>query len=122
MRQPAAVAGDQVTGTCIGHQIPSATGTTPVPPIAFSAPVTLGLATTVFIGKTLVALKDSSGPGVHVPADPAVPANQQMGKVVSGSMTVKVENRPMATGASSCSMCMGPATKLATTQTTVLVG
>ncbi|PZS32181.1 MAG: hypothetical protein DLM59_08615, partial [Pseudonocardiales bacterium] len=67
MGTPAAVAGDQVTGTCAIHQIPNpASGAPqPGPPFPFSAPLTLGLATrTLIAGKPAVVVGAS---GLNTP-------------------------------------------------------
>jgi len=57
MGQPAAVAGDQVTGTCLLHLAPNpATGIPqPAPPLPFAAPITTGTCATVLIGGTPAA-------------------------------------------------------------------
>ena len=58
MGTPAAVAGDQVTGTCPMHLMPNpASGAPqPAPPLPFAAPVTIGVCQTVLIGGTPAAV------------------------------------------------------------------
>jgi uncharacterized Zn-binding protein involved in type VI secretion len=128
MGTPAAVAGDQITGICVGHQIIGPLGNPlPAPPMPFSAPLTTGLSTSVLIGGKPAALVGSSGMSVppHVglhASDPFMAPPMQQGNVVSGSPTVLVEGKPLATMSSSCTMCMGPAVSLVATGATVLVG
>jgi uncharacterized Zn-binding protein involved in type VI secretion len=129
MGVPAAVAGDQITGICIGHVIPGPPVGNPVPgpPFPFSAPLTLGLSTSVLICGKPAALMGSSGfntpphVGLH-PTDPFFAPPTQQGRVVSGSTTVLVENKPLATMSSQCTMCLAPATTLVASAATVLVG
>jgi uncharacterized Zn-binding protein involved in type VI secretion len=128
MGTPAAVAGDKITGICVGHQLIGPVGSPiPAPPMPFSAPLTLGLSTSVLIAGKPAALVGSSGMAVppHVglhASDPFMAPPMQQGNVVSGSMTVLVEGKPLATMSSSCTMCMGPAVSLVATAATVLVG
>ncbi len=125
MGTPAAVQGDRVTGTCVGHQVPSASGTAPAPPMPFGAPLLTGLATTVLNGGKPAAV-DGSGGTCNPPhtglQDPFMAAPSQRGTVVSGSATVLFEGKPAATASSNCTMCMGPATSLLASASTVLVG
>jgi uncharacterized Zn-binding protein involved in type VI secretion len=127
MGAPAAVAGDRVTGLCMGHQIPSPTGgPVPAPPMPFSAPLTTGLAAKVLITGKPAAVVGSGGVSVppHVglhPSDPFLAPPMQKGTVVSGSATVLIEGKPAATLQSQCTMCLGPATTLLATAATVLI-
>ena len=128
MGTPAAVAGDQITGICVGHQTISPVGNPiPAPPMPFAAPLTTGLSTSVLIGGKPAAVVGSGGlavpphVGLHA-SDPFMAPPMQRGTVVSGSPTVLVEGKPLATMSSSCTMCMGPATSLVATGATVLVG
>ena len=59
--------------------------------------------------------------GLHA-SDPFMAPPLQQGTVVSGSVTVLVEGKPLANMSSSCTMCMGPAVSLVATGATVLVG
>ena len=59
--------------------------------------------------------------GLHV-SDPFLAPPLQVGRVVSGSATVLVEGRPMATASSSCTVCLGLPGQLMATASTVLVG
>jgi uncharacterized Zn-binding protein involved in type VI secretion len=128
MGTPAAVAGDQITGICVGHQTIGPLGVPiPAPPMPFSAPLTTGLSTSVLIAGKPAALAGSGGMSVppHVglhASDPFMAPPMQQGTVVSGSMTVLVEGKPLANATSSCTMCMGPALSLVATGATVLVG
>ena len=124
----AAVAGDRVMGTCAGHQIPGPVGNPmPAPPMPFSAPLTLGLATKVLIAGKPAAVVGANGlnvpphVGLHA-SDPFMVPPMQKGTVMSGSTTVLIEGKPAATASSQCMMCLGlPATLLATAST-VLIG
>ena len=129
MGTPAAVMGDQVTGTCMAHLIPNpATGAPqPAPPMPFAAPLLVGLATKTMIGGKPAAVQGSSGVntpphvGLH-PSDPfMVPATEQ-GQVTVGSTTVLIEGRPAARTGSTCTICAGAPGQLTGSATTVLVG
>jgi uncharacterized Zn-binding protein involved in type VI secretion len=93
----------------------------------FSAPLTTGLATKVLIAGKPAAVAGSWGlstpphVGLHA-SDPFLAPPMQKGTVVAGSATVLIEGRPAATMQSSCTMCLGPATTLAATASTVLIG
>ena len=128
MTAPVAVQGDRITGICNGHQIPGGTGNpVPAPPLPFSSPLTAGLATSVTVGGTPAAVVGSGGTcdpghtGLHG-SDPFLSGPSQRGAVVSGSSTVFFDGQPAATATSNCTMCMGPASALVTTQSTVLAG
>jgi len=125
---PAAVAGDQIMGLCVGHQIIGPLGVpAPAPPMPFSAPLTTGLATTVMIVGKPAAVVGSGGMSVppHVglhASDPFMIPLQQKGTIVMGSATVFIEGKPAASASSMCTMCIAPATSLAATGLTVLIG
>src|SRR5689334_10697961 len=106
MGAPAIVMGDQVTGMCV-HQVPSPVGNPmPGPPMPFSAPLTLGLCTTVLIGGKPAAVMGSSGinqpphVGLHL-SDPFMTPTLQVGRVVSGSPTVLFGGQPAASATAS---------------------
>ena len=128
MGSPAIVMGDQITGQCPIHMIPNpARGMPqPSPPLPFSAPVNIGVVNTVLIGGKPAAVMGSSGMntpphvGLH-PADPYFVPVMQVGRVVSGSMTVLIGGQPAATQQSTCTCCATPGTPMPTT-TTVLIG
>ena len=128
MGAPAIVMGDQITGQCPIHLIPNpATGAPqPAPPMPFSAPLTMGLATTVIIGGKAAAVAGSSGlntpphVGLH-PSDPFMAPPTEQGQVVAGSVTVLIENKPAATAQSTCTCCATPGT-LVPTIATVIIG
>lgn len=129
MGAPAAVAGDRISGTCAVHQIPNpASGAPqPGPPMPFSAPLTIGLATRTLIAGKPAAVVGSSGLNVppHVglhPADPFMAPPMQKGQVVGGSATVLIEGKPAATSAATTTICMGSPGALAGTAATVLIG
>jgi uncharacterized Zn-binding protein involved in type VI secretion len=125
---PAIVMGDQITGQCPNHLIPNpATGAPqPSPPLPFSAPLTMGLATKTMIGGKAAAVVGSSGlntpphVGLH-PSDPYMAPPTEQGQVMSGSATVLIEGKPAATAQSSCTCCVVPGT-LVPTVATVLIG
>ncbi len=129
MGAPAAVLGDRISGTCPIHQIPNpASGVPqPGPPMPFSAPLTIGLATRTFIAGKPAAVVGSSGLNVppHVglhPADPFMAPPVQKGTVVGGSATVLIEGKPAATSAATTTMCAGLPGALTGTAATVLIG
>ena len=118
MPAPAVVMGDRVTGICPIHQIPNpaALGApTPGPPMPFSAPLLLNLATTVLIHGKPAAVMGSQGMntpphvGLHA-TDPFMVPTMQIGRVLSGSPTVFFDKKPAATAQSSTMMCMTPGT------------
>jgi len=128
MGAPPIVMGDRVTGQCPAHLVPGPLGA-PVPspaPLPFSAPMTQALSTTVSMGGKFVALAGSSGlnlpphVGLH-PSDPFLVPATQMGRIVSGSATVLVQGKPVATQQSSCTLCASPG-RAVPSVTTVLVG
>lgn len=128
MGSPAIVQGDRIGGQCSIHQIPNpATGAPqPAPPMPFSAPLTQGLATDVFIGGKAAAVNGSSGyntpphVGLHASDQYFVPTTQE-GKVSSGSSTVFFAGKAAATAQSSCTMC-SESGSLTATVTTVELG
>jgi uncharacterized Zn-binding protein involved in type VI secretion len=129
MGTAAAMMGDRITATCIGHQIPNpASGAPqPAPPMPFSAPLTQGLDTTVLIGNTFAAVVGSSGlntpphVGLHA-SDPFMSPTNQQGTVTAGSDTVYFDGKPAAKPGSSCTVCFGAPGQLAGTADTVLIG
>jgi len=121
------VAGDKVTGVCI-HLIPGAFGAPqPGPPLPFSAPLTLGLATTVLIAGKPAAVVGSSGlsvpphAGLH-PTDPNMLPPTQQGTVVTGVPSVLIEGRPAAATGSQSTVCAGKPGTVVGSAATVLVG
>ena len=50
MGTPAAVLGDRIVGTCVGHLVPAPSGTAPAPPLPFAAPVVEQVASSVLVG------------------------------------------------------------------------
>jgi len=120
--------GDKITGQCPIHLMPNpATGAPqPSPPLPFSAPLTMGLATTVMIAGKPAAVAGSSGlntpphVGLH-PSDPYMVPAMEKGQVVVGSVTVMFGGKPAATAQSTCICCATPGTLVPTVQT-VLIG
>jgi uncharacterized Zn-binding protein involved in type VI secretion len=128
MGTPAAVAGDRISGTCTRHLIPGPTGApSPAPPLPFSSPLTVALATRTLIKGKPAAVQGSSGlntpphVGLH-PSDPFMLASAQIGRVVKGSASVLIEGRPAAKTGSTCTINAGAPGQLAGTATTVLIG
>jgi len=114
---PPIVMGDQVTGVCPTHVMPNPASGIPQPagPLPFSAPLTVGVAVTVMIGGLPAALVGSLGYNTppHIglaPVDPFFVPTLQIGTVVSGSLTVFVEGRPLATAIGTATMCATPGT------------
>lgn len=127
MGTPAVVMGDRVTGICPNHMIPSPTGAPmPSPPLPFSAPLTMGLVSTVLIAGKPAAVMGSSGfntpphVGLH-PSDPFLAPPMQKGQILSGSPTVMIGGQPAATMQSSCTCCAVPG-MIVPTVATVLIG
>ena len=126
---PAAVMGDRIIGTCMGHQIPSppAGNPGPAPPMPFSAPLLQGLATKVLIAGKAAAVVGSSGintpphVGLH-PSDPFFAPPAQQGRVVMGSTTVLIEGKPAAKSGSQALIDFGLPGNLVGSAATVLVG
>jgi uncharacterized Zn-binding protein involved in type VI secretion len=123
---PAAVMGDRITGTCI-HPVPSPGAGAPVPtPLAFSAPLLQGLASTVLIEGKAAAVVGSAGLNTaptHVGITDAFAApNLQRGTVTSGSTTVLIEGHPAARTGSSAKTCTAPGTVTGTAATVLLGG
>ena len=115
MSAPPIVMNDQVTGVCPTHLMPNpATGIPqPAGPLPFSAPLTIGLATTVTIGGLAAAVVGAMGyntpphVGLH-PSDPFLLPTLQVGTVVAGSPTVFIEGKPAATAMGQATMCATP--------------
>jgi uncharacterized Zn-binding protein involved in type VI secretion len=126
---PAAVMGDRIIGTCVGHQIPAppAGNPGPAPPMPFSAPLVQGLATKVLIAGKPAAVVGSSGintpphVGLHV-SDPFFAPPTQQGRVVMGSTTVLIEGKPAAKTGSQALIDFGLPGNLVGSAATVLVG
>lgn len=129
MGTPAAVAGDRILGTCLGHIVPTPTGApAPAPPLPFAAPVIQALATSVLIGGKPAVLVGSAGintmsphVGLH-PGDPAFAPPMQRGTVLLGSSTVLVEGTPVASTGARCQLCTTPAGTLVGSVPSVLIG
>jgi uncharacterized Zn-binding protein involved in type VI secretion len=128
MGAPAVVAGDQITGVCAIHQIPSPVGAPmPGPPMPFAAPLTVGLAATVLIAGKPAAVQGSSGfctpphVGLHA-SDPCMVPTMQQGQVLVGSTTVLIASKPAAYTGCSVSQCMNIPSQVAGTAATVLIG
>jgi len=128
MGAPAAVAGDQVTGTCPVHLIPNpATGAPqPAPPLPFVAPITVGVCQSVLIGGAPAVVIGATGyntpphVGLH-PADPFFAPPAQQAVVTEGSSTVLFGGVPAARAGSAATCCAQPVGTLMGSAT-VLIG
>lgn len=115
MGTPAIVQNDRITGSCAIHQIPNpASGAPqPSPPVPFGAPLSTGLVNTVIIGGKPAAVVGSSGTntpphmGLHV-SDPYAVPSMQVGRVLSGSVTVRFAGLMAATTSSQVTCCLTP--------------
>ncbi|MGA3154621.1 MAG: PAAR domain-containing protein [Streptosporangiaceae bacterium] len=129
MGTPAAVAGDQVTGTCPLHLMPDpATGAPqPAPPLPFAAPVLLGACASVLIGGTPAVVAGATGcntpphVGLH-PADPFFAPPLQQAVVTQGSTSVLFGGTPAARTGSPATCCGQPVGTLAGSAASVLIG
>src|SRR5262245_47913686 len=129
MGTPAAVMGDQVTGTCLLHQMPNpATGAPQLAPLLFFAALLLsGLATRTLISGKSAAVQGSSGlnillhVGLHASDLFMVPTTQRA-QVTVGSSSVLIEGRPAARTGSTCTICAGTPGQLNGSAATVLIG
>lgn len=114
MGAPAIVQGDNITGTCSNHLMPSASGTQPAGPRAFTAPISQGVIASVLIGGKPAAVAKASGLNSN-PAHAGIvdgafaSSTSQIGRIVTGSPTVLIGNQPAATTASRAHCCL-PAT------------
>jgi uncharacterized Zn-binding protein involved in type VI secretion len=123
------VLGDRISGTCTVHLIPNPTtgAPQPGPPMPFSSPLTVALATRTIVAGKPAATQGSSGMnapphvGLH-PSDPFMLPAAQIGRVVKGSPTVLIEGRPAAKTGSTCTIDAGAPGQLAGSATTVLIG
>lgn len=127
MGTPAAVMGDRIQATCVGHQIPAAAGApAPAPPMPFSAPLIQNLATKVTIGGKPAAVVGSAGlnnpphVGLHA-SDPHMAPPMQRGTVTQGSPTVMIEGKPAARTGSMCTVCLGQPGQLTGSASNVLI-
>ena len=129
MGEPAAVAGDGVTGTCPQHLVPNPTSGAPqpAPPLPFRGPVTIGVCPSVLISGKPAVVVGASGVnmpphvGLH-PSDPfATPAAQQT-VVTNGSASVSFGGAPAARTGSSATCCGQPVGTLTGSAASVLVG
>src|ERR1017187_9613033 len=118
MGTPAAVAGDQVTGTCPMHLIPNpASGAPqPAPPLPFAAPATIGVCQTGLIGYTT-----PPHVGLH-PADPFFAPPMQQAVITQGSTTVLFGGVPAARTGSQATCCAQPVGTLTGSAASVLIG
>jgi uncharacterized Zn-binding protein involved in type VI secretion len=127
MGTPAVVQGDRINGICTKHLMPSASGTQPAGPRAFSAPISLGIIPTVKIGGKPAAVISASGMNDNpahagiVDGPFAAPAGQ-IGRITSGSATVKIGGQQAATISSQATCCTGDPGKLAPGIPTVQIG
>jgi uncharacterized Zn-binding protein involved in type VI secretion len=129
MGQPAAVTGDQITGSCPLHLIPNPTSgiPQPAPPLPFVAPMTIGTCPTVLIGNLPAAVVGSQGMntpphiGLH-PSDPFMIPLAELGIVTSGSTSVLFGGVPAARSGDPATCCGQPVGTVVGSQATVLIG
>ncbi len=129
MGTPAAVAGDRIVGTCVGHLVPAPAGAAaPAPPLPFTAPIVDGVVASVLIGGRAAAVVGSAGVnsvsphvGLH-PTDPFLTPLTQRGSVVVGSSTVLIGGRPAAPTGSRCQLCLAPVGTVQGSVSSVLIG
>lgn len=126
MGTPAAVAGDRIVGTCVGHLVPTPTGPAPAPPLPFAAPVVDQVATSVLVGGRAAVVVGSAGTNTLSPhtglVDAFAASVAQRGTVTAGSTTVQVEGRAAGSTGARCQLCLAPAGTLQGSVMTVLVG
>jgi uncharacterized Zn-binding protein involved in type VI secretion len=104
------VQGDKITGICPNHLVPSASGTAPAGPRPFSASISQGVIPNVLLGGKPAAVVKAFGfnSGGHegiVDAPFATPTSQ-IGRVITGSATVRIGGQPAATVASQAHCCL----------------
>lgn len=127
MAMPAVRQTDRINGICTKHLMPSASGTQPAGPRAFSAPISLGTNPKVLIAGKPAAVVSSSGMndnpahGGIVDGAFAAPAGQ-IGRITSGSPTVKIGGQAAATTGSQATCCTGDPGTLSPGAPTVLIG
>lgn len=128
MSGPAVVANDRIVGQCAIHLVPGAAGAPmPAPPMPFSAPLTLGLATRVHIEGKPAAVQGSQGSntpphvGLH-PTDPFMGPPMQLGRVLVGSSTVVIEGRAAAYTGCSVAICGQVPGQVVGSATSVVIG
>ena len=116
MGQPAAKQGDQIVATDTHIVlVPSASGSVPTPlPHPFSGILDGGLSSDVNIEKRPAATVNSTATNTppHIPTPPGVsfanpPKNQ--GKIIMGSGTVMINNKPAARTGDTATTCNDPA-------------
>ena len=115
---------------CAIHLIPNPATGAPQPspaPLPFSAPLTMGLATSVTIEGKPAAVVGATGYntpphiGLH-PSDPFMVPTMQQAVVVSGALNVFVEGKSVATDQSQATCCGIPGGSPVPTAATVTVG
>ena len=127
MGTPAIRMTDRINGICTKHLMPSASGTQPAGPRAFSAPIQLGPNPKVQIAGKAAAVVGSSGMNDNpahagiVDGAFAAPAGQ-IGRITSGSQTVQIGGQPAATTSSQATCCTGDPGTLVPGAPTVLIG
>src|SRR4051794_40896709 len=126
MGTPAAVAGDMVIGTCVGHMVPSAAGPVPAPPLPFAAPMTERLVTSVLIAGAPAVVVGSAGANTNSPhvglSDAFAAPVTQRATVTIGSTTVQIGGRAAASTGARCQLCLAPVGTLQGSVVSVLVG
>lgn len=129
MGAPAAISGDQVNAVCSLHLMPNpATGAPqPAAPLPFSAPITLGVCTTVLICGAPAVVVGATGAntpphvGLH-PADPFFAPPAQQAVIAAGSSSVLLGGVAAARTGDGATCCGQPTGRLAGSAATVLIG
>ncbi|MCW2504692.1 MAG: hypothetical protein JWO79_2976 [Actinomycetia bacterium] len=127
---PAAVLNDKIQAQCAIHLIPNPATGAPQPspaPMPFSAPVTMGVCTSVLIGNKAAVVVGSQGMctpphvGLH-PSDPYMVPATELGAVTQGSTSVLFGGQPAARSGDPCTACGMPGATLMGTASDVMIG
>lgn len=128
MGNPAVKLGDQVMGTCAGHQLIGPVGSPiPAPPMPFVAKLTLGTVSSVLLGGTPAAVKGSKGynlpphVGLHASDSKMLPITQEA-EITVGSSTVQFEGKDAAYSTCTATACLCASPQVMGTVATVLIG
>ena len=113
MGQPAAKQGDQVTATDTHILLyPSPGGPVPTPtPLPFNGILNLDLSTNVRIEGRFAATQGSraSNTPPHIPPQPFQIPPSNLGEIITGSATVRINGKPAARSGDTANTCNDPA-------------